>query len=119
MEASTKEKVAASWLTNPVVVWGVGIALVIVLAELLLPGAFDFVKKGFNGFVDTVLDGLSSIFGKPASQQLEKRTTVDRVRGLATQGDRALSDDWDLFSFETTPGLTEYAKQRLREQGKL
>ena len=79
-------------LSNPLVLYALGGIGIFIIARYLIPNLFNAGKTAFNSQVDETLGALSTIVGAPSSQEPEKRTTFDSIRGLVTQGDRALSD---------------------------
>lgn len=116
MSQETKDKAAETglkWLNHPAVYWIGGGVIAYFLLKWTLPDAFDFIKRGVNGFIDGALNAISSILGRPSSQDPSQRTAFDSVRGLFVQGDRAASDLVDTVTLQgTSDVLTDYAERR-------
>ncbi len=106
-------RVAENLSSSKVFLWGLGLLLGFI-ALYLGVGAFKTWVKSIFG---DAFDFLGKIIPAPASQQREQRTAADSLKGLVHEGDRALSDWTDIFTFEGQSGqLTDYAKQRLAQQ---
>lgn len=93
--ATGKGKIAAAWLTNPVVIYGAGGLVVLLAAYFILPKLFGGFKVGFGKAWDGFFNALATLFPGNADQKLADRTRADEVAGLVSQGDRSLSDLWD------------------------
>jgi hypothetical protein len=106
MKGLDKGAIGTALLTNQVFIYtatGVG---VVALLYFFLPSlwsgagkaagaAFNDVKGAVNTGIDTGLSSIASIIGSPQSQNPQQRVPTDTIRGVATQGDRALSDIYD------------------------
>jgi hypothetical protein len=59
--------------------------------------ALDMTSAALELGGKTIGTAAQTVLGSPASQIPEHRTTGDAVCGLFTEGDRALSDMWDVL----------------------
>lgn len=118
--SGAREAAAMNWLSNPVIPWVLGIGGALALGYFFWPSIFNFysgakqaastalddARAGFASVVDGVTGTVSTLVGSPPTQEPDlgqmtegdtTRTAMDALRGVFTEGDRALSDGVDWF----------------------
>ncbi len=105
MAKAEREAVALAWLSNPIIMWGGAVLLMLLalrfLAPGLLGGIWDKVKGTASGALDSVFGFVGEITGSTGLSQAPDRqlTAPQKVGTLFVEGDRGLSDLLDTLKF--------------------